>query len=159
MRGHTAIFELRTRVDEQMVSELGAEGITAVARSSSELRTRFQQRLMAVDFGVVRSGKHARAAGMVRVIVRVDDCQDGTYEAIPEGVHDRLCVDGVCRRVDDNGAFLSLYQRDIARRIPHGSKDTVRDFDDFLPEFCGTRTQLLAPGEFIWRRGRRLPEC
>ena len=95
---------------------------------------------MAVDLGMIISGKHTRTAGMVRVGVGVDDRAHRQAEEIPERGPDGARGNWVGGGIHDDRPAVTLDHDHVAGRVTNGHVHTVRHPDHLLAELVRLRS-------------------
>ena len=147
MRRDPAVVELNASIDELIVQQLRAEDIAAAAGTATELGSGIHERLMAVDLRIVAAGEHGGPAGVIRMIVRVDDRADGPHQPSAESFNDCAAIDRVSRGINDARSVLSPDENHVARGVADRGKYAVRDLDDVLPKFHRTGAEFLSTSE------------
>jgi hypothetical protein len=130
---------LNACVDVQRIRQRHTELVGAIAPSAADVRHGIQEPLMAVDLRMIISGKHTRAAGMVRVGVGVDDRAHRQGEEIPECGPDGARGSGVGGGIHDDRPPVALDHDHVAGRVTNGHVDAVRHPDDLLAELVRLR--------------------
>jgi hypothetical protein len=90
---------LNAGVDVHRLRQRHAELVAAIAPGAADVRHRLDEPLMAKDVRMIRFGKNARPASVVRVGVSVDDRMHRRAEEITERGPDGACGHWVRGRI------------------------------------------------------------